>query len=68
MNHLREYRRALSLTQAQLAKKSGVSEHTICNYETERHGGQRNDVRRKVLVALGLTWAERERVWPEPAA
>lgn len=63
-NQLKEWRRARLLTQAQLAKKSGVSLRTVGNLE-RYHLPCRANTKIKLIRALGLDFKQRHRVWPD---
>jgi len=62
--HLRERRDRAGLTQVELARRSGISVRSIGNIE--RCGVQfiRYSTMRRLLLGLGLTWQDREDVFP----
>ncbi|MBE0596251.1 MAG: helix-turn-helix transcriptional regulator [Desulfuromonadales bacterium] len=62
-NRVREIRESLLMSKAELARKAGLSPLTIDRIE--RGAPCRLATIRKVLLALGLTAADRERVFPE---
>lgn len=61
-NQVREIREAQLMSKAELARKAGVSPVTIDRIE----GGAvcRMATKRKIILALGLKLAEREKVFP----
>lgn len=63
MNHLRHYRREAGLSQVQLARASRVSVRTIL-YTEKALTKPRQDVKRRLLKALGLSFADVEKVFP----
>lgn len=63
-NRLREARTAAGMTQVQLAEVSGVAGRTI--YSAERGAAPQRHLQRKLLLALGLSYADRHRIFPTP--
>ena len=61
-NRLREVRDDCLLTQAELAKESGVGRRTIVSIEQGMRC--RVDTKRKLLHALGLVFSQKNQVWP----
>jgi DNA-binding XRE family transcriptional regulator len=66
VNNVRRLREDLLLTKAELARKAGVSALTVTR--VERGAGCRVDTKRKIILALGLQPADRERVFGNPAS
>lgn len=67
-NNVQQFREALLLSKAELARKAGLSTLTIDRIEAGRPC--RLDTKRKILLALGLKVADKDRVFgpaPEPA-
>ena len=63
MNYVRKIREEKLISRAELARKAGLSALTIGRVES---GLQcRVDTKRKIILALGLTLADRERVFKE---
>lgn len=62
-NRVKEIRESLLMSKAELARKSGLSPLTIDRIE--KGSLCRLTTIRKILLALGLTPADRERVFPE---
>jgi predicted transcriptional regulator len=62
-NQVKQIRQSLLMSKAELARKAGVSPLTIDRIE----GGAscRMATMRKIILALGLTLTDRERVFPE---
>jgi DNA-binding XRE family transcriptional regulator len=60
-NNVRRLREDLLLTKAELARKAGVSALTVTR--VERGAECRVDTKRKIILALGLQPADRERVF-----
>ncbi len=62
MNRVREFRENRLMTQAQLARKAKVALRTI--HSVEKGMNCRMDTKRKILLALGLRFEDRDRVFP----
>ena len=62
MNRVREFRENKLMTQAQLARKAKVALRTI--HSVEKGMNCRMDTKRKVLLALGLRFEDKELVFP----
>jgi DNA-binding XRE family transcriptional regulator len=62
-NNVRRIRKELLLSQAELARRAGVSVLTIDR--VEKGFGCRMDTKRKILDALGLSLGDRVRVFGE---
>ncbi len=62
MNRVRELRENRLMTQAQLAKKAKVALRTI--HSVEKGMNCRMDTKRKILLALGLRFEDKDRVFP----
>ena len=60
-NNVRRFREELLLTKAELARKAGVSALTVTRVEAGL--GCRVDTMRKIILALGLQPADRQRVF-----
>ena len=60
-NNLQHLREELLLTKAELARKAGVSPLTVARVESGLDC--RVDTKRKIILALGLTPAERRKVF-----
>src|SRR3989304_1756154 len=56
-NQVRKLREQLLMSQRELAKKSGISLRTICSIE--KGNGCRQNTKRRILLALGLTFADK---------
>ena len=66
-NNVQRFRESLLLSKAELARKSGLSTLTIDRVEAGRPC--RLDTKRKILLALDLAIADKDRVFgPEDAA
>ena len=66
-NKVRRFRESLLLSKAELARKSGLSTLTIDRVEAGRPC--RLDTKRKILLALDLAIADKDRVFdPDEAA
>ncbi|MDJ0786181.1 MAG: helix-turn-helix domain-containing protein [Myxococcota bacterium] len=63
-NNVQRYREALMMSKAELARKAGLSTLTIDRIEAGRPC--RLDTKRKILLALGLRVADKERVFGSP--
>jgi DNA-binding XRE family transcriptional regulator len=63
-NRVRELREDRLMTQAQLAKKARVALRTI--HSVEKGMNCRMDTKRKILLALGLRFEDKDQVWPTP--
>ena len=61
-NRVRELREDRLMTQAQLAKKARVALRTI--HSVEKGMNCRMDTKRKILLALGLRFEDKDQVWP----
>lgn len=61
-NHLKVIRESLLLSKAELARKAGISPLTVDR--VERGEVCRLATKRKIILALGLTLGDRERVFP----
>jgi len=62
-NHLRKFREELCLSQAELARRANLSALTVARIE--QGYGCRMSTKRKILEALGLSLADRKRVFGE---
>ncbi len=67
-NRVRELRENRLMTQAQLARKAKVALRTI--HSVEKGMNCRMDTKRKILLALGLRFEDKDQVFPPayPAA
>ena len=64
-NRVREMRENKLMTQAQLARKAKVALRTI--HSVEKGMNCRMDTKRKIILALGLTLSDKDKVFgPEP--
>lgn len=61
-NRVREYRENRLMTQAQLARKAKVALRTI--HSVEKGMNCRMDTKRKILLALGLRFEDKDLVFP----
>jgi len=61
-NRVRELREHRLMTQAQLARKAKVALRTI--HSVEKGMNCRMDTKRKILLALGLRFEDKDRVFP----
>src|SRR3990172_2235711 len=61
-NRVREYRENRLMTQAQLARKAKVALRTI--HSVEKGMNCRMDTKRKILLALGLRFEDKDAVFP----
>src|SRR6201988_1360927 len=61
-NRVRELREDRLMTQAQLAKKARVALRTI--HSVEKGMNCRMDTKRKILLALGLRFEDKDHVFP----
>jgi DNA-binding XRE family transcriptional regulator len=61
-NRVREIRENRLMTQAQLARKAKVALRTI--HSVEKGMNCRMDTKRKILLALGLRFEDKDRVFP----
>ena len=61
-NRVRELRENRLMTQAQLARKARVALRTI--HSVEKGMNCRMDTKRKILLALGLRFEDKDRVFP----
>jgi DNA-binding XRE family transcriptional regulator len=64
-NNLRRLREELLLTKAELARKAGVSALTVARVESGLEC--RVDTKRKIILALGLQPADKDKVFGQPA-
>ncbi len=62
MNRVRELRENRLMTQAQLARKAKVALRTI--HSVEKGMNCRMDTKRKILLALGLRFEDKDLVFP----
>ena len=62
INRVREMREDRLMTQAQLARKAKVALRTI--HSVEKGMNCRMDTKRKILLALGLRFEDKELVFP----
>ena len=60
-NNVQQFREALMMSKAELARKAGLSTLTIDRVEAGRPC--RLDTKRKVLLALGLKVSEKKRIF-----
>ena len=63
-NNLQRFRETLMMSKAELARKAGLSTLTIDRIEAGRPC--RLDSKRKILLALGLNIADKEKVFGPP--
>jgi DNA-binding XRE family transcriptional regulator len=63
INRVKEIRVSLLISKAELARKAGVSPLTIDRIESGE--SCRMPTMRKIILALGLTLADREKVFPQ---
>lgn len=63
VNNVREIRKGRMLSKTELARLAGVSAATIDRIE--QGGFCRMETRRKIILALGFTLEEREKVFPD---
>jgi DNA-binding XRE family transcriptional regulator len=61
MNPLKSYREKLFLSKAELARKAGISTLTIDR--AEKGKSCRLETKRKIILALGLTLSEGEKIF-----
>ncbi len=61
-NCVKEIRESMLLSKAELARKAGISPLTVDRIE--RGEACRMATKRKIILALGLTLGDRERVFP----
>jgi len=61
-NRVRELRENKLMTQAQLARKAKVALRTI--HSVEKGMNCRMDTKRKILLALGLSFEDKDQVFP----
>jgi DNA-binding XRE family transcriptional regulator len=61
-NHVQTLREDQLLSKAELARRAGVSALTVDRIE--RGEGCRLDTKRKIILALGLKVADKDRVFP----
>ena len=62
INRVREFRENKLMTQAQLARKAKVALRTI--HSVEKGMNCRMDTKRKILLALGLRFEDKDLVFP----
>jgi DNA-binding XRE family transcriptional regulator len=62
-NHVQELREEQLLSKAELARRAGVSALTVDRIE--RGESCRLDTKRKIILALGLKVADKDRVFPK---
>ncbi|MDH3211771.1 MAG: helix-turn-helix domain-containing protein [Myxococcales bacterium] len=62
INRVRELRENRLMTQAQLARKAKVALRTI--HSVEKGMNCRMDTKRKILLALGLRFEDKDQVFP----
>src|SRR5947199_3627992 len=62
MNRVQKFREAALMAKAELARKAGVSESTVDRIEAGHEC--RMETKRKILLALGLTIQESEKLFP----
>ena len=62
INRVREFRENKLMTQAQLARKAKVALRTI--HSVEKGMNCRMDTKRKILLALGLSFEDKDQVFP----
>ncbi len=65
-NNVQQFREALMMSKAELARKAGLSTLTIDRIEAGRPC--RLDTKRKILLALGLKISDKDRVFGALAA
>ncbi len=65
-NRVRELRENRLMTQAQLARKAKVALRTI--HSVEKGMNCRMDTKRKILLALGLRFEDKDHVFPPKSA
>ncbi len=65
-NRVRELRENRLMTQAQLARKAKVALRTI--HSVEKGMNCRMDTKRKILLALGMRFEDKDHVFPPVAA
>jgi DNA-binding XRE family transcriptional regulator len=65
-NRVRELRENRLMTQAQLARKAKVALRTI--HSVEKGMNCRMDTKRKILLALGLRFEDKEQVFPSTSS
>ncbi len=61
-NNVQRFREALMMSKAELARKAGLSTLTIDRVEAGRPC--RLDTKRKILLALGLRFEDKDQVFP----
>jgi DNA-binding XRE family transcriptional regulator len=62
VNNLKQFREALLMTKAELARKAGLSALTIDNIE--RGASCRISTKRKIILAFGLKIEECNKIFP----
>ena len=65
-NRVRELRENRLMTQAQLARKAKVALRTI--HSVEKGMNCRMDTKRKILLALGMRFEDKDQVFPPASA
>lgn len=64
-NAIKEIREGLLMNRAELARKAEVSFPTI--YRVEKGGNPRAEANRKLLLALGYNFSDKDKVFPVAA-
>jgi DNA-binding XRE family transcriptional regulator len=64
-HRIRKLRVKLRMRQQDLAAAAGISWRTLTYLETGGTHKTGHGTRRKLLLALGLTWEDRHTIWPE---
>ena len=62
-NNVQRFREALLMSKAELARRAGLSTLTIDRIEAGRPC--RLDTKRRILMALGMRVADRDKVWSD---
>lgn len=62
---IRRLRTKLRMRQHELAAKAGISWRTLSAIEGTGSRKTSHPVRKRLLLALGLTWEDRHTIWPE---
>ncbi len=60
-NNLKKYRENLLISKAELARRAGISPITLTR--VEEGYPSRLDTKRKIIIALGLTVTDREKIF-----
>jgi DNA-binding XRE family transcriptional regulator len=63
INRVKDIRESLLMSKAELARKAGISPLTVDRIE--KGSPCRMATMRKIILALGLTLSDREKVFPE---